>query len=66
MALLIGTSIESLIVFILPIAAGSFVYIASSDLTPELHKNKSIESALMQIVAIVVGIGAMWALIFVE
>src|SRR3989344_6873757 len=39
-ALIIGIKSESFSLFLLPFAAGSFIYIAGSDLVPELHKEK--------------------------
>ena len=39
LVVVIGKAVEELIPLMLPFAAGSFVYIASSDLIPELHKN---------------------------
>ncbi len=50
----------------LPIAAGGFIYIAVADLIPELHKTKEIESSVMQIISVCVGVLAMVALAFFE
>ncbi len=51
---------------ILPIAAGGFIYIALSDLVPELQKTKTARSSVIQFVAILIGIAAMAALTLVE
>lgn len=48
------------------VSAGSFLYIAGSDLVPELHKTVGVRHSLIQLAAIVIGIGLMWMLIFVE
>lgn len=51
---------------ILPIAAGGFIYIALSDLVPELQKTKTARSSVIQFVAILIGIAAMAALTLIE
>jgi len=45
--------------FILPIAAGNFLYLAGSDLIPELHKETRIKQAFLQLACILAGIGMM-------
>jgi zinc and cadmium transporter len=45
--------------FLLPIAAGNFLYIAGSDLIPELHKETRLFHALLQLLTILIGIGIM-------
>ncbi len=50
----ISTSI--LISIILPIAAGSFIYIAGSDLVPELHKTSSVKKSIADFLAILGGL----------
>ncbi len=47
---------ESLETALLAIAAGGFIYIAMSDLLPELHKTKKIVSSAMQFIFIIIGI----------
>lgn len=67
-ALLIGPVIENFNLIMLPIIAGGFLYIASSDLIPELHKScdsKPSES-LGQILFMLLGVLAMALLIFIE
>lgn len=49
--------------FIIPIAIGGFIYIAGSDLIPELHKRFTVKSALLQLVALVAGILVMASLL---
>jgi zinc transporter ZupT len=36
--LLIGTRMEGVAAFLVPLAAGGFIYIAGADLIPEMHK----------------------------
>ena len=50
----------------LPIAAGGFIYIAIADLIPELQKTKEIRHSILQIVAVLVGVSAMFALTYLE
>ena len=65
-ALVVGSASEAALVWILPIAAGSFIYIASSDLTPELHRDASTKDSFYQIIAMVLGALSMYLLIFFE
>ena len=48
------------------LAAGSFLYIAGSDLVPELHRTSNIRHSLGQLAAILVGIALMFALLLLE
>ena len=57
-ALILGSVAEDFAVILLPITAGGFIYIALSDLIPELHKNHS-EQSLVQVIAIMVGVMSM-------
>ena len=52
--------------WILPVAAGGFIYVAVADLIPELHKTKDAKYSLFQIIAVVTGVLAMVALIYLE
>jgi zinc and cadmium transporter len=60
LALLIGTSIEGFSYYILAFAAGGFVYLACSDLIPELHKKNTTKSSLGQLGGIIAGIALMF------
>jgi zinc and cadmium transporter len=69
--LMLGASSDSFVAIILPFAAGGFIYIAGTDLIPELHKEcHSKETfwriSLIHFLAMVVGIGLMLALTLVE
>ncbi len=48
--------------YILPFAAGGFLYIALADLLPELQKKNSIKGSVFQFLFIVFGVGLMWVL----
>lgn len=52
--------------YFLPIAAGGFIYIAVADLIPELQKTKEGKYSLMQLLAVITGVLAMFALVFIE
>jgi len=52
--------------FILPIVAGSFIYIATSDLIPELHKKPEAIESIMQFIFLLIGITLMFALKFLH
>ncbi len=52
--------------FLLAFAGASFIYIALSDLVPELHKEKSTSKAAMQFGWFLVGIGFMAMLLLFE
>lgn len=51
-----------LVTWLLPFAAGGFIYIAASDLMPELHKETSLKKSLGHFIVFAIGIGLMyWA-----
>lgn len=51
---------------LVPFSAGAFIYIASTDLLPDLHKEPETGKSLAQLVALVAGIGTMAALLVLE
>jgi zinc and cadmium transporter len=54
------------ITFLLPIAAGGFIYIATTDLIPELHKRTKISESVFQFIFILIGLALMWLLRFLH
>ncbi|MFA6424665.1 MAG: ZIP family metal transporter [Phycisphaerae bacterium] len=42
---------------IIPFAAGNFIYIAATNLTPQLHRHCGLKDSLLHIIAMVIGIG---------
>ena len=52
--------------YLIPIAIGSFIYIAGSDLIPELHKEIELKKSALQIIAFILGIMVMALLLLVE
>ena len=57
---------EVLTGFLVPFTAGGFIYIAGSDLIPELQKHTGIRGSIIQLLSLLLGIGLMLALILVE
>lgn len=52
--------------FLLAFSAASFIYIAMSDLIPQLHKEENNVSAFWHLVWFILGIVAMWSLLLLE
>lgn len=65
-SLLLGVQSEDFAGVLLPFAAGGFIYIAMTDLIPELHKEKGLRTSAIQLLAILIGIASMAALLLVE
>jgi zinc and cadmium transporter len=49
------------IIYLLPIAAGNFIYIATSDLIPEIKHNINRKENILHFSALVAGIALLWA-----
>ncbi|MEK6821371.1 MAG: ZIP family metal transporter, partial [archaeon] len=62
----IGSHVESFSLWLLPFAAGSFLYIAGSDLIPELHREVDWRKSVGQLVFFLLGIYAMILLLGLE
>ena len=62
----LGALGEQVALWLLPVAAGGFIYIASADLIPELHKTTELKSSLVQFTAMLFGIIAMVTLLALE
>ncbi|MEE9378218.1 MAG: ZIP family metal transporter [Candidatus Lokiarchaeia archaeon] len=58
-------SIEFVVPFLLAISAASFIYIALSDLTPDLHQHTDLKYILRQVLVMVIGITMMVILLSV-
>ena len=52
--------------FLIPFAAGQFIYVALSDLVPEIHRRKGVTKYIIEISAFVVGFLIMYLLTFLE
>ena len=55
--------IEGITNFLIPFAAGHFIYIATADLIPELHKEENLEKSTLQILWFLLGITIMFLLL---
>jgi len=64
--LFLNETLETAILWLVPLAAGGFIYIASSDLIPELHKTEHAGESLLQLAAIAIGVVAMALLVLAE
>jgi len=64
-SLLLNNRIKHLTLFLAPFAAGNFIYIASSDLIPELHKETTIKKGVIQIVTFLLGVLVMYGLLII-
>ena len=65
-SLLIGANLDGYLLFLLPVTAGGFIYIAGSDLIPELHKESRVSKSLTQFAFIVLGVLVMAGMKFVH
>lgn len=63
-ALFISRLISGVQAVLVPVAAGGFIYIACSDLIPEMHKEISLRKSIVQIISLVLGILIMIALLY--
>ena len=66
-SLILAASVESSLIFLIPFAAGNFLYIAGSDLIPELNRYEfTTKGSLLQLLAIILGILVMASLLLME
>lgn len=64
-SILAGAQIQGFSLSLLPITAGGFLYIAGSDLIPELHHEVKASTSLWQLLLIVLGVAIMALLLLV-
>jgi hypothetical protein len=48
--------------FLVPFAAGNFIYIGASDLVPEVNKHHDVRSNVLHFVSFIVGIALLWGI----
>jgi len=65
-SLLLARFVENLTSYIIPVAIGGFIYIAGSDLIPELHKEFTTKKAMIELGMFLLGILVMFGLLFLE
>jgi zinc and cadmium transporter len=63
--LVLSGFVSGIELILIPIAAGGFIYIAGSDLIPELHKETKLLRSIWALVAFVLGIGVMSLLLLI-
>jgi zinc and cadmium transporter len=66
LSLAVGPHVQGYTVALVPITAGGFIYIAGSDLLPELQHDVKVGRSLLQFFLILIGIGIMALLVKVE
>lgn len=66
LVLLINIDSEKFADHLVPLAAGGFIYIAGTDLIPELHKHTEVRKTVGQILAFIAGVAVMAWLLFLE
>lgn len=64
--LILSQIAESSLVFLLPIAAGGFIYIATTDMMPALHEHSTLRHVFGQTAILAIGIGFMQSIIVLE
>lgn len=52
--------LDKFIPYLLPFAAGGFIYIAASDLMPEIRKEKSLKKSIISFGMFLIGIAIMF------
>ncbi|PIR76184.1 MAG: ZIP family metal transporter [Candidatus Magasanikbacteria bacterium CG10_big_fil_rev_8_21_14_0_10_42_10] len=65
-ALFVAGQIDGVVYLFLPFAAGSFIYIATADLIPELHKDSRVGESIKHLVSLLGGIVVMALMLFLE
>lgn len=66
LALVFGPQIKDFPLYVLPLTAGGFIYIAGSDLIPELHKESKFSRSMLQLLSVILGVALMFLLVFLE
>jgi len=58
----LASQVQGLAQLMVPFAAGGFIYIAATDLMPELHKKTEMKDSAVQLLTLLIGIGLMFAM----
>jgi len=64
--LIIGKGSTEIISFLIPLTAGGFIYIAASDLIPQLHKEEDVKKSFGHLIFLVAGVMLMFSLLNLE
>lgn len=66
LTLLVSLNVSGVESFLIPITAGGFIYIASTDLIPELHKEPEGTKSLLMLAGLLAGVAIMASLLAFE
>ena len=58
----ISQSVKQATTFLLPFAAGGFIYIAATDLVPEIKKELDVKKYMATLIVFILGIMIMWSI----
>lgn len=61
-----GDALKNALPLLAAFAAGNFLYIAGTDLVPEIHKTSSPKHSIIQLVSLCAGVAIMFALLAIE
>jgi len=64
-ALIASNFVENIQFIIIPISVGGFIYLAGSNLIPELHKEVGLGKSILQLIALIAGLVVMALLLLV-
>ncbi len=62
LVILFASRVGGAVSFLLPIATGGFLYIASADLIPELHHEVRLKHSIGHIISLFVGLALIWTI----
>jgi zinc and cadmium transporter len=62
LVIIFSSSVVNISLPLLAFAAGNFIYIASSDLIPAIHKEIKLKKALWQVVFMMIGMAVIWGI----
>ena len=65
-ALVLSNFVENIEGYLIALAIGGFLYIAGSDLIPELHKETKVSISLIQMLSFILGVLIMMSLLLLE
>lgn len=57
---------EQFAAYLLPLAAGGFLYVGATDLLPELQKDTTTRASLKHILPFLLGLGFMYLMLYVH
>jgi zinc and cadmium transporter len=66
LVLIIDVRTDQITKLLVPFAAGGFIYIATADLIPEIHKHTETKKSIWQVTVFFLGIGIMASLLLFE